>query len=164
LPRLSQGIAALHAQRLHDLQAASQWAEVFKLAQGAHTLTPNEDSLLRHSLVAANRLAKAAVEAGDWSAAIGRWQTMRDFWKHPDSAAPAAAPQLAIAQRRLNNEPVASFRRAQDSAQTSRRRSPRRWPLADEQRAWCAAASWTTISARADQSGRRITSRLSSPR
>lgn len=144
LPRLSQGIAALHAQRLHDLQAAGRWVEVIKLAQGTLTLTPNEDSLLRFSLVAAHRLAKAAAEAGDWPTAIARWQTMRDLLEtHPHlGPLPPLLRNIAIAQETLEQwEPAAEAwaallktlprRPAKKKAASAPTGSP-----ADEQRAW----------------------------
>ncbi len=142
LPRLSQGIAALHAQRLHNLQAAGQWAEVLKLAQGMLTLTPNEDSLLRHSLVAANRLANAAVESGDWFTAITRWQRMRDILEAQPDLGPLSPVlrNLAIAQEALEQwEPAAEAWAA--LLKTLPKRPAKKKPAptdssVDEQRAW----------------------------
>lgn len=108
--RMSQGIIQLHAQRLYDLQAAGQWAELLKQAQAPLALTPGESFLLQISLIAANRLAVAAVQAGEWATALTHWQTMRDLLEaHPDlGPLPPVLRNLAIAREALEQWKLAA--------------------------------------------------------
>ncbi len=103
LPRLKEAIAHMHWQRLHSFQAAGLWADVLKHAQAVQALTPGEPSLLRATLVAANRLATAAAAAGDWATAITHWQTMRSLLGQTPALGPLppVLRNLAIAHEAL---------------------------------------------------------------
>ena len=109
-PRLRQSLSHLRQQELQELCTAGRWDEAFQRAQDALTLAPDEPMLLQTSLVAANRLAQAAANAGDWPAAIERWQAMRGILEqHPGlGPLPPLLRNLAVGHERLEQwEPAA---------------------------------------------------------
>jgi tetratricopeptide (TPR) repeat protein len=109
-PRLRQSLVRLQQLALQELCTAGRWAEALQQAQDILTLAPDEPALLQTSLVAANRLAQAAANAGDWPAAIERWQAMRAILdQHPGlGPLPPLLRNLAVAHERLEQwEPAA---------------------------------------------------------
>jgi tetratricopeptide (TPR) repeat protein len=147
---LRHALTHLRRLALHELGAAGRWAEAHQQAQDALTLAPGEPALLQFSLVAANRLAQAAAEAGDWPAAILRWQAMRGILEqHPDlGPLPPVLRNLAIAHERLEQwEPAAAAwaallkslprqpRRSAKASQAAPEATPGGSPV-DAQRAW----------------------------
>jgi tetratricopeptide (TPR) repeat protein len=148
LPRLKEAIAHLHSHRLHSFQAAGQWAEVLKHTQAVQTVTPGEPSLLRATVVAANRLATAAAAAGDWATAISHWQTMRRLLEQTPTLGPLlpVLRNLAIAHESLEQWEAAAELWAALLATMPRRTSKAKKKAAtpleadgipvDEQRAW----------------------------
>ncbi|MBI5293183.1 MAG: tetratricopeptide repeat protein [Chloroflexi bacterium] len=148
LPRLKEAIAHMHWQRLHSFQAAGLWANVLKHAQAVQTLTPGEPSLLRATLVAANRLANAAAAAGDWATAIAHWQTMRGLLEQTPTLGPLppVLRNLAIAHEALEQWEAAAElwaallgtmpRRVSKSKKKTAAPAEAGGIPADEQRAW----------------------------
>lgn len=112
LPRLKESLAQLHGQHLYDLQVTGQWAAVLANAQATLAIAPGEPFLLRMTLVAANRLANAAVATGDWATAITHWQTLRGLLEQtpPLGSLPPILHNLAVAHEALERwEPAAEL-------------------------------------------------------
>ncbi len=168
LPRLKEAIAHMHWQRLHSFQAAGLWADVLRHAQAVQALTPGEPSLLRATLVAANRLATAAAAAGDWATAITHWQTMRRLLDQAPTLGPLppVLRNLAIAHEALEQWEAAAELWAALLAAMPRRASKAKKKTAappeaggvpvDEQRAWLRRRILDNYK-RAGRSGQAIT-------
>ncbi|MCW3099313.1 MAG: hypothetical protein JWL77_4931 [Chthonomonadaceae bacterium] len=84
-PHLTAYITQIIAHSILAHQQDGQWEEALKEAQSGAKLAPDDPWLLQAILVATNRLAAAAREAGDWDGAVDHWQIMRSILeKRPD--------------------------------------------------------------------------------
>lgn len=144
--QLNAYISQTSAHSILALQKEGRWEEALKEAQSALLLAPDDTWLFQATLIAANRLATKARDAGDWPRAIARWGLMREILEsHPRLG--ALAPilhNLAIAHEALEEWEEAA--RAwvallgslpRRGARTSKKATTgAEGPSSDEQRGW----------------------------
>ncbi len=102
-PHLNAYLSQISAHSILALQQEGRWEEALDQAQSSAALAPGDTWLLKAALIAANRLAVAAREAGEWNTAVGRWLTMRGLLEtHPGlGPLPPILHNLAIAYEAL---------------------------------------------------------------
>lgn len=109
-PSQQQIISRLCAQRVLALQNEGQWKAALDQIHVALTLSPNDLWLLKAALIASNRLAAAARQAGDWSAAVIHWETMGGILRAHPQLGPLAPVlrNLAVAREALEQWEMAA--------------------------------------------------------
>ncbi|MCW3053391.1 MAG: prsT [Chthonomonadales bacterium] len=102
-PHFDASISQVASHRILSLQQEGRWEESLRQSQTSSALAPGDPWLHHATLLAANRLATAARDAGEWAGAVEHWQIIRSLLEtHPNlGSLPPILHNLAVAYEAL---------------------------------------------------------------